>query len=1052
MDRHPNTIFFTLLFSLLLLLAPPAITQAAPDTPANAIPINVGSVYNGRLDSKDDEDYFRIQIPAEAKYVFYTFGGTPKTRGVLYDAQLKRIASDAYNQGDLENFRIEKSLTPGIYYLKVTGDAGYIGAYELHIEGPGAGTQSDDHGSSPWSATDAAVGSITQGELEVNDDRDYFRIRIPAQATYVFYTLGGTPRTQGVLYDRQFKRIASDAYNHGDLENFRIEKELAPGTYYLRVSGDAGYVGAYPLHIEGPGAGTKSDDHGSSPWSATDATIGSITQGELEVSDDRDYFRIRIPSQATYVFYTFGGTPRTQGVLYDRQFKRIASDAYNHGDLENFRIEKELTPGTYYLRVSGDAGYIGAYPLHIEGPSASTKSDDHGSSPWSATPLPASRIINGTLDVSDDRDYFCFEVAKPGKYFFFTSGSSARTIGTLYDALYKRIAKDGYNHGEFDNFRIESKLNPGVYYLEVKADSGYVGDYQVHADGPSGGISTSNCGSAATTGELIDSPTRPVRYPTPAAQKPSADRAVMITHGWNSNAAAWPNTLAKEICKALSQGTEAPNKSARADAATLICSESGWDVWVVDWSSFAKLPLGPYAAYINGAIVGELLPGFIDLSGYTYIHLIGHSAGSNLIQKIADRISAETNPTSVHMTFLDAFDAPGLPTENLHLTYSNTYGKNADWVDNYYDAEGFLSEHMTRPVLRNAYNFDITAAYDPLNTDLLAKALGTDHHSWPYRFYTNSVVDHNISFGYHFSLESIGDSASMGSRFSGMSVGEICKLAKNDFKDCGKTTRPLIPRAKDHVIATVQDAKELASKAASAAGIVVKSAASVCPTNLSVLSAVPSIAGGCVIIKLIPEIAQINAQSRRSIQPRASTTSYAPVWVEYEVSVPSSANFLAFDFSFDGDAEGLLTVYVDGEKRGMFDQRAWKQSPGAAQAIWVGKSTKTRRTLGFRLDSFGNKAATASISNLTFFERKAVDSASSDNNVGASDTTSTDKPDSDSQTSGVVQGDTGSKSSNSGGGGALSLSVLVALALLILHSRLLFGMTVTRDRTICSKS
>jgi len=106
--------------------------------------------------------------------------------------------------------------------------------------------------------------------------------------------------------------VTGDESYHGDNDNFRITTELSPGVYYLEVMGGYGYIGPYQLHVEGPDAGTTSDDHGSSAWSASSIAIGSVTQGELEVNDDRDYFRIEIPKQGAYVFYTFGGSSKTQ--------------------------------------------------------------------------------------------------------------------------------------------------------------------------------------------------------------------------------------------------------------------------------------------------------------------------------------------------------------------------------------------------------------------------------------------------------------------------------------------------------------------------------------------------------------------------------------------------------------------------------------------------------------------------------------------------------------------------------------------------------------------
>ena len=132
----------------------------------------------------------------------------------------------------------------------------------------------DEHGYSAWSATPVSLGSTTAGAIDVDDDYDYFELTIAGAATYVMFSRGGI-NTTGRLYDADFEYIVQDG-DSGEDTNFRIVRELQPGTYYVEVRGvNYTVTGAYTFHIEGPGAGTASDDHGYSPWSATPVAIGS---------------------------------------------------------------------------------------------------------------------------------------------------------------------------------------------------------------------------------------------------------------------------------------------------------------------------------------------------------------------------------------------------------------------------------------------------------------------------------------------------------------------------------------------------------------------------------------------------------------------------------------------------------------------------------------------------------------------------------------------------------------------------------------------------------
>ncbi len=94
--------------------------------------ISCGTVVPGRLEVKEDQNYFRFTPQQHANYVVYTRGSTD-TWGELYDEQFKRLAHD-YDSGGDRNFRIAHSLVAGkTYYVLVRG---YPGPYSLHIDGP----------------------------------------------------------------------------------------------------------------------------------------------------------------------------------------------------------------------------------------------------------------------------------------------------------------------------------------------------------------------------------------------------------------------------------------------------------------------------------------------------------------------------------------------------------------------------------------------------------------------------------------------------------------------------------------------------------------------------------------------------------------------------------------------------------------------------------------------------------------------------------------------------------------------------------------------------
>ncbi|MDP3613096.1 MAG: hypothetical protein Q8R98_14665, partial [Rubrivivax sp.] len=439
-------------------------------------PVFSGSITSGTLSTSEDKDFFEVRIDSVANYALFSSGGTDTT-GSLYDSNYSLITTD-FSSGEGNNFSIVRSLVPGTYYVGVTG--GSAGAYSLHVEGPGAGTTTDDHGFTAWSATNTGVGATTTGTLSTADDQDYFKFSIDSVGTYFAYTTGSTDTTAS-LYDSNYGVIETD-FSDGEGSNFAIARVLAPGTYYIGVSG--GGAGSYQLHLDGPGAGTVTDDHGFTPWAATDVSTASLTSGILDSADDVDFFKLSAASGGSYVLASTGSTDTT-GTLYDANYSPITSD-FSSGGGGNFSISRELTSGTYYLGVTG--GGAGAYQLQVTGPTGGP-----GPVPWPTTSVAVGSVTVASLATSTEHDYFKLTVANSGTYVLYTTGSTA-TAGILYDSGYRQITSDTMS-GEGSNFAITTTLVPGTYYVDVTGGLWNAsGAYQLHVDGAGAGTATDDHG------------------------------------------------------------------------------------------------------------------------------------------------------------------------------------------------------------------------------------------------------------------------------------------------------------------------------------------------------------------------------------------------------------------------------------------------------------------------------------------------------------------------------------------------------------------------------
>ncbi len=108
----------------------------------------------------------------------------------------------------------------------------------------------------------------------------------------------------------------------------------------------------------------------------------------------------------------------------------------------------------------------------------------------------------------------------------------------------------------------------------------------------------------------------------------------------------------------------------------------------------------------------------------THIHLIGHSAGSWLVNEAAKVIRTK-RAASLHLTFLDAYIPAGW--DKGELGNVNLEGSDPTWADHYLTRDHTLA--FTHQPLKHAYNVDLTGI-----------AHGMNRHRFPFFWYHATVT------------------------------------------------------------------------------------------------------------------------------------------------------------------------------------------------------------------------------------------------------------------------------------------------------------------------
>jgi len=179
---------------------------------------------------------------------------------------------------------------------------------------------------------------------------------------------------------------------------------------------------------------------------------------------------------------------------------------------------------------------------------------------------------------------------------------------------------------------------------------------------------------------------------------------VIITHGWYERE-PWPAGMTLAI-------------HLRVDRRAWCC---GW----YDWRRQADRLLPSDAAKTARDDAGPLLGRqILGLSRqWRHVHLIGHSAGSWLVNEAAGVVASQTS-ASVHLTFLDAYVPSGWDPKSLGKLAQDPC--EACWVEHYFTRDPL---NLTENVLTWACNVDVTDV-NP----------GFRGHKFPWHWYEATVA------------------------------------------------------------------------------------------------------------------------------------------------------------------------------------------------------------------------------------------------------------------------------------------------------------------------
>ena len=103
------------------------------------------------------------------------------------------------------------------------------------------------------------------------------------------------------------------------------------------------------------------DDHSNTRSGASSLALGGSHVGQIRPSGDIDYFKVQVSKSGVLTVYTTGSL-NTMGALQDSSGTTVAHDNDATGSGSNFKIERPVPAGTYYVIVYSTSA--GNYIVH----------------------------------------------------------------------------------------------------------------------------------------------------------------------------------------------------------------------------------------------------------------------------------------------------------------------------------------------------------------------------------------------------------------------------------------------------------------------------------------------------------------------------------------------------------------------------------------------------------------------------------------------------------------------------------------------------------------
>ena len=476
--------------------------------------ITAGSSVTGEIETANDRDAYAVELVAGRTYRI-DLEGTATDKGTLADPLLRWLRDDTGtgvtgtrddNGGEGDNAR--QTFTPtesGTYYISARGLGDGVGTYTLKVTDT----------TTPEPAQQAVQQAPVFGapgyafDLAENADGSTDRVSLgtvaatdPEGATLAYRLVGGNESGSfqiDAATGELFYAGAGEDFESGTTR-FTLTVQASDGsettdtTVTVNVTDVEETVDPPATDGDETTPQTVSEPDGED-FSADTSTsgkvaVGGTAEGNIETTDDRDWFAVELVAGRTYTI-DLRGSPTDDGTLSDPRLYGIHDAGGNlvanttnddWGGTYNSRVTYTATEtDTFYIAAGAYGSNRGTYEVEVADTTLSQNADDTRTGATDLgdiTALQGPRFPLGTLDGSDDQvDYYRFTLTEAKRVGLGLRRQDADANLYLEDAN-GTVLYSSTNSGT-GNEKIEQTLLAGTYYVRVESQAAGVNEHVV---------------------------------------------------------------------------------------------------------------------------------------------------------------------------------------------------------------------------------------------------------------------------------------------------------------------------------------------------------------------------------------------------------------------------------------------------------------------------------------------------------------------------------------------------------------------------------------------